>query len=156
MALLTNSLKDESFWKDFASMADFFSPAMTPLQRYVGLGSKDLFYSLGGAFGREVAKKLEGKTLRETLSELSDLWERAEIGRFEVLSTDPLTLLVTNCRVCGQLPGTGSMYDCAFHQAFFESVISNAMGGDVTLRQDTNFEGEAGTWCRKFVADVRI
>jgi predicted hydrocarbon binding protein len=156
VSLQASSQKDESFWKDFASMADFFSPALTPLQRYVGLGSKELFYSLGDAFGRKVAEKLDGGTLREVLSSLSELWERMEIGRFEVVHSDPLTLLITNCRVCGQLPGTGNMYECAFHQGLFESVISNTIGEKVSLRQDTNFEGEAGTWCRRFVADVKI
>ncbi len=155
MALQT-SQRDEAFWKDFASMADFFSPAVTPLQKYVGLGSKELFYSLGQTFGRRIAEKNEGRTLREALSELSDQWERMELGRVEVIRSDPLTILITNCRVCGQLPGTGSMYECAFHQGFFESVISNTLGKEVNLHQDTNFEGEAGTWCRRFVADVKI
>ncbi len=156
MAIQANEQSDESFWKDFASMADFFSPALSPLQKYVALGSKELFYSLGETFGRKAAEKLAGESLRETLLQLSNLWGRMELGRFEVVRSDPLTLLITNCRVCGQLPGTGSMYECAFHQGFFESVISSTLGTRVSLRQDTNFEGEAGTWCRRFVADVKI
>ncbi len=137
-------------------MADFFSPTLTPLQEYLGLRSKDLFYTLGLTFGRKVSERLARGSLRENLAELSELWEKMELGKLQVVKTDPLTLLITNCRICGQLPGTGSMYECAFHQGFFESVLSMKMGMKVNLHQDTNFEGEAGTWCRRFVADVKI
>ena len=101
---------DESFWTDFPSKADYFSPAITSSQKYLGVGSKEFFRSMGEAFGRKMAERFNGWEVEDILSELCRIWEKMDIGRFEVVSTDPLTLMVTNCRVCGQLAGTGGTY----------------------------------------------
>jgi len=48
------------------------------------------------------------------------------------------------------------MYECAFHEGFFQGALSMITGKTVNLRQETNYEGEAGTWCRRLVADIRV
>ena len=131
------------FWRDFPAAADYFSPAVVGLQQYLGVGSKEILYSLGEMFGRKVAEKFSDLDVEGTISELSSLWERMDIGRLEIVSRNPLTLMVYNCVICGQLAGTGAMYECGFHEGFFQSVISNSLMKKVNLHQDTNFEGEA-------------
>jgi hypothetical protein len=42
------------------------------------------------------------------------------------------------------------------HESLFKSALTNCLGKKVDLRQETNFEGEAGSWCRRFVADTKI
>ncbi len=93
--------------------------------------------------------------MTEMLSELSRIWESMDIGHLKVVSQDPLTLEVSNCMICGQLAGSGGMYECSFHEGFFHGVLTSCMQRDVQVHQDTNFEGDAGTWCRRFVTDIR-
>jgi predicted hydrocarbon binding protein len=156
MSRIQEKQSDEEFWKDFPTMADYFSPAVTSLQKYLGIGSKEIFYFLGEVFSRKVANRYESWNLKEILLELSRIWESLEIGRLEIENANPLTLLISDCRICGQLAGTGGMYECAFHEGFFRSVLSNKLSRKIDLHQETNFEGTSGTWCRRFVADVKI
>jgi len=144
------------FWKDFPAATDYFSPAIKALQSYLGFGSKDILYSLGEMMGRKASEKMGDKNLAEVLSELSKLWEHMDLGHLQVVSRSPLTLEVSNCMICGQLAGTGGMYECAFHEGFFHGVLSSNLHKDVLVHQDTNFEGEAGTWCRRFVSDIKM
>jgi predicted hydrocarbon binding protein len=144
------------FWKDFPAATDYFSPAIKALQGYLGFGSKDILYSLGEMMGRKVVEKLGDMNLTEVLSELSRLWVTMDIGHLKVVSRDPLTLEVSNCMICGQLAGTGGMYECAFHEGFFHGVFTSCLRKEVQVHQDTNFEGEAGTWCRRFVSDIKM
>jgi predicted hydrocarbon binding protein len=144
------------FWKDFPAATDYFSPAIRALQSYLGFGSKDILYSLGEMMGRKVVEKLGGMSLTEVLYDLSKLWETMDIGHLKIVSRDPLTLEVSNCMICGQLAGTGGMYECAFHEGFFHGVLASSMRKEVQVHQDTNFEGQAGTWCRRFVSDIKM
>jgi predicted hydrocarbon binding protein len=56
--------------------------------------------------------------------------------------------------VRGQLNGTGEMFECAFHEGFFQGALSTRMGKPVKVSQETNYAGDAGTRCRRLVADV--
>ncbi len=147
--------KDE-FWKDFLTMADYFNHGIAPLQKHFNLESQDLFHSLGQTLGQNVAQKYSGSDLKEIVLDLSRLWEELRIGRLVIERTDPLELVIYDCTICGQLPGSGGMYDCAFHEGFFESVLSTKLNRKVSLKQVTNFEGNAGTWCRKYITDARL
>jgi len=46
------------------------------------------------------------------------------------------------------------MYESAFHRGFFQGALSARLDKPVTIHQQTNYEGEAGTWCRKLAADI--
>lgn len=156
MSATEDEKNPEFFRKDFPSMADYFSPAIKSLQDFLGVGSKEVLYQLGAIFGQKMGERYKSIEPKQMLEELSIMWEKMEIGRLNVEKTDPLTILVSDCRVCGQLPGTGGMYNCAFHEGFFQSLLTARFGGRVALVQQTNFEGIAGTWCRRFVADVKV
>lgn len=138
-------------------MTDYFSHTIVPLQREFGIPSEDLFYSLGQLLGEKIAQKYPGLDMMQVLVELQKLWHKRELGCLEIGKKDPLELSIQDCTICGQLPGTGGMYDCAFHEGFFQSILSTKLNKPVELRQVTNFEGSAGTWCRKYVAsDVSL
>jgi len=137
-------------------MADYFNHGIAPLQKHFDLKSQDLFHSLGQMLGQNVAQKYNDFDLRETLQDLSRLWEELRIGRLVIEGENPLELVIYDCTICGRLPGSGGMYDCAFHEGFFESVISARLDRKVGLKQVTNFEGNAGTWCRRYISDTRL
>ena len=147
---------DAQFWKEFPAMADYFSPAVKPLLAYLGLSSKQVMRDMGEMVGKTAADRLSRMTPRQMLEEFARIWEREEIGTLTIEKTNPLVLQVTNCAVCGQLPGTGEMYECAFHEGFFQGALSAKLGAPVSLRQETNYAGEAGTWCRRLIADVSL
>ena len=148
--------KQQEFWKDFLTMADYFNHAIAPIQKHFGLQSSDLFNSLGYTLGKSVAEQYSDADLRELVHDLRRLWEKLEIGVLNVVSENPLELMISDCTICGQLPGSGEMYDCAFHEGFFRGVLSLKTGRDVKLTQVTNFEGSAGTWCRRYLTDVKL
>ena len=39
---------------------------------------------------------------------------------------------------------------------FFQGALGAKVGRAVDLRQQTNYEGEAGTWCRRLAADISV
>jgi predicted hydrocarbon binding protein len=147
---------EESFWRDFPTMTDYFSPGIEPLLKYLGLDSKQVMHEFGEQVGRNAATKMAHLSLPQMLDEFSRVWDECKIGRLSVESRDPLVLQISNCTVCGQLQGTGEMYECAFHEGFFQGALSARLARPVTLRQQTNYEGEAGTWCRRLAADVTV
>lgn len=148
--------KEGSFWREFPSMADYFSPGIVPLLKYLGLDSKYVMHEFGEQVGRNAAAKLANLSLDQMLDEFSRIWEEYKIGRLTVEGRNPLVLQISNCTVCGQLQGTGEMYECAFHEGFFQGALSARLGKVVELHQQTNYEGEAGTWCRRLVADIAV
>jgi predicted hydrocarbon binding protein len=151
------TVKDEdSFWREFPDMADYFSPGIVPLLKYLGLSSKQVMHQFGEQVGKDAAAKMSHLSVDQMLDEFSKVWEGYRIGRLTVESRDPLVIQISNCTVCGQLQGTGEMYECAFHEGFFQGAISASLGRPVTLVQKTNYEGEAGTWCRRLAADVSV
>jgi predicted hydrocarbon binding protein len=154
---MTAKATKQEFWKDFVTMTDYFSHAILPIQAEFEVSSQDLFYSLGQLLGEKAAQEYHELGMKETLVELQKLWHKREIGRLEIENANPIEPAIYDCTICGQLPGTGGMYDCAFHEGFFTSVLSRKLNKKVELRQVTNFEGSAGTWCRRYTAsDVRL
>lgn len=147
---------EAGFWKEFSTASDYFEPAIEPLQRKFGVGSKELMFHIGTFLGRKAAEKVEAETAGEMLEKFVSIWNEYNLGRLQVLSKAPLTLLISDCRICGQLPGTGEMYECAFHEGFFQGALSAKLGRQIAFRQETNYEGTAGTWCRRLVADVSL
>ena len=145
---------EESFWREYPTMADYFAPGITPLLNYLGLNSKEVMHGFGEQVGRAAASKLSHLSLDQMLSEFSRIWQAYRIGTLSVESRDPLVLQISNCTVCGQLQGTGEMFECAFHEGFFQGALEGRLGRPVTVRQQTNYEGEAGTWCRRLAVDV--
>ena len=143
----------ESFWKQFPTMADYFAPGILPLMKYLGLSSKQVLHDLGEQMGKEAAAKLSRLTVEQMLDEFARVWKTYGIGSLTVESREPLTLQISNCTVCGQLPGTGEMFECAFHEGFFQGALETRLGKPVTVRQSADYEGEAGTWCRRLVAE---
>lgn len=150
------SERELGFWREYPTMVGYFSPSIVPLLRYLGLGSKELMRDLGVQIGRRAASRMADLSLEGMLDELSRVWQAYRIGGLSIESTDPLVLQISNCAVCGQLQGTGDMYECAFHEGFFQGVLSAKVGRAVKVSQETNYEGEAGTWCRRLAADVSL
>ena len=148
--------RDQSFWREYPAMVGYFSPGIVPLLKYLGLNSRDVMREFGVQVGRSAATKMSGLSLNEMLGEFVRVWADYGIGQLTVESHEPLVLQISDCTVCGQLQGTGNMYECAFHEGFFQGALSGKLGRPVTLRQETNFAGEAGTWCRRLTADASL
>ncbi len=150
--------EENEFWKEFPTMADYFSRAVTSLQNYLGLNTKEIFTSLGVFFGKKASEKFDSSLeLESVLNSISNVWADYEIGKLEIANKDPLTLMISDCSICGQLAGSGGNYECAFHEGFFKSLLGERLGRGVNLIQETNYEGGGGTWCRRYIAnDVKI
>ena len=147
--------RDESFWREFPAMADYFGPAIVPLLRYLGLDSRQVMHALGEELGKKAASKMANLSSDQMLEEFSKVWQEYRIGSLTVEGRNPLVLQISNCTVCGQLQGTGEMFECAFHEGFFQGALGERLGKPVVVHQETNYEGEAGTWCRRLAVDVK-
>ena len=148
--------KEEGFWREYPVMVDYFSPGIVPLLKYLGLDSKEVMRDFGLQVGRRAASRMADLSLRQMLEEFARVWQEYRIGILSVESENPLVLQISNCAVCGQLQGTAETFECAFHEGFFQGAISMMTGKVVSLHQQTNHEGEAGTWCRRLVADIPV
>ncbi len=144
----------DRFWRDVLSLSSFFAPAITPLQSRLGISSREILELLGERFGRRAAERLGKEGLDTLLSKVSDMWRELKIGEFVVESRKPLKITIRNCVICGQLPEVGRLYKCAFHLGFIKGLLSQALGRDVRVEEVEGVEGEAGTWTRRFLADV--
>jgi predicted hydrocarbon binding protein len=151
---LETERRDESFWREFPAMTDYFAPGIVPLLRYLGLDSKQVMHEFGEQVGRKAASKMADLSLDQMLDEFARVWQAYKIGTLTVESRDPMVLQISNCTVCGQLEGTGEMFECAFHEGFFQGALSSRLGEPVKVSQETNYAGEAGTWCRRLAVEV--
>ncbi len=145
---------DESFWREFPAMADYFGPGIVPLLNYLGLNSKQVLREFGEQVGKKAAARLAHLSVDQMLAEFARVWQEYRIGTLAVEGTSPLVIQISNCTVCGQLQGTGEMFECAFHEGFFQGALSARLGRSVKVRQETNYEGDAGTWCRRLAVDA--
>jgi len=147
---------DEEFWKDLPTMTDYFSPAVSTLQKHLGVGTKEIMYLLGEFLGQKASSLEPESSPLAMLNGFVSVWNEYDIGTLRIESTAPLTLVISDCRICGQLPGTGDMFECAFHEGFFRGALSTKLGKPVGFRQEGNYEGTSGTWCRRLVSDTNI
>ena len=141
--------EDLSFWRDFPAMAHYFRPALVPHLRHLRLYSNSVMHDFGEQVGKRAAAKMSKLSLDQMLDEFVKVWQQHRIGSLTVEGRHPLVLQITNCAVCGQLQGTGGMFECAFHEGFFQGAIGERLGRPVRVSQETNYEGDAGTWCRR-------
>ena len=147
--------EDESFWREFPAMTDYFAPGIVPLLKYLGLNSKQVMHEFGEQVGRKAAAKTANLSLDQMLDEFARVWQVYKIGTLAVESRNPIVIQISNCTVCGQLDGTGDMFGCAFHEGFFQGALSARLGKPVKVSQETNYAGDAGTWCRRLAVDVQ-
>ena len=144
--------KDDSFWRGFPAVADYFGPAIVPLLRYLHLDPREVMHDFGDQLGRRAAARMGSLSINQMLDEFAKVWQGYRIGSLTVEGRDPLVLQISNCTVCGQLQGTGEIFECAFHEGLFKGALGERLGRPVTVRQETNYEGDAGTWCRQLAA----
>lgn len=143
-------IQGEEFWKDLPTMMDYFGPVVSRMQKHVGISSESLLKAMGRMIGEKMVGRLAGKNEYDLLGELADLWRRLDMGRIEIDETDPLTFTVHDCMICGQIPEGGSTFNCAFHEGFFEQVLHDKVGPDISIRQIGVHKDDGNTWGRSF------
>jgi len=146
--------RDGPFWREFSVMTDYFAPGIVPLLRYLDLDSKQVMHEFGEQVGKKAAAKTASLSLDQMLDEFARVWQTYKIGTLAVESRNPIVIQISNCTVCGQLDGTGDMFECAFHEGFFQGALSARLGRPVKVSQETNYAGDAGTWCRRLAVDM--
>ena len=146
----------DKIWRDFSSLSTFFSPAIIPLQKKLEINSSEILSSLGEFFGRKAAEKLKDLDLEGTLGATSEMWKSLGLGKLEVESTNPLTIVIRDCVICGQIPEIGSLFKCAFHEGFLTGLLSSKLGKNIRIVQEAGFEGESGLWTRRYITDVNL
>lgn len=134
----------------------FFSPAVNPLQREFGISSKDLLRRLGEEMGRQVSESIHLSDLQDVFNHLSEVWQRLVLGRLEIVSRDPLTIRISDCSICGQIPGLGRVFECSFHEGFFRGLLSHRLKREVKVWQEAGIAGESGTWTRILKTDASL
>jgi predicted hydrocarbon binding protein len=154
--LTSLSVEEKGFWRDIVSTIAFFSPAINPLQREFAISSKDLLRRLGEEMGRQASESIQLADPVEVFNYLSEMWRRLVLGRLEIVSRDPLTIKISDCSICGQLPGLGRVFECSFHEGFFKGLLSHRLKRDVRVWQEVGIAGESGTWTRILKTDASL
>ncbi|MEM4287890.1 MAG: hypothetical protein QXV97_03665 [Candidatus Caldarchaeum sp.] len=149
-------VEEERFWRDIVSMVAFFSPAVNPLQRQFSISSKELMRKLGEEMGRKASESFKAHDLRAVFTHLSEIWRKLVLGKLEVVSEDPLTVRISDCTICGQIPELGRLFECSFHEGFLAGLLSHRLGRNVKVWQEAGMSGESGTWTRVFKTDTSL
>lgn len=152
----TEVVEDERFWRDIVGTLAFFAPAVNPLQRELGISSKELMRKLGVEMGRKASMVIQITDLKAVFNHLAEMWRRLVLGKLEVVSEDPLTIKISNCTICGQIPELGSLFECSFHEGFLMGLLSHRFGREVKVWQESGVSGESGTWTRTFKTDAKL
>ncbi|MEM0350133.1 MAG: hypothetical protein QXE96_01755 [Candidatus Caldarchaeum sp.] len=153
---MSELVEDKGFWRDFASTAAFFSPAVSPLQREFGVSSKDLMRKIGEEFGRKASESIPEKELLASLNHLSEVWRKHSVGRLEVITEETLTIRISDCIICGQIPELGKFFECSFHEGFLNGFLSHRLKTPVKVWQERGEPGQGGTWTRTFKTDIKL
>lgn len=156
MCLAALTVEEERFWRDIVSTVAFFSPAVNPLQRQFHISSKELMRRLGEEMGRKASENIKATDLRGVLNHLSETWRKLVLGKFEVVDENPLTIRISDCTVCGQIPELGRMFECSFHEGFITGLLTHRLGRSVKVWQEAGVSGESGTWTRVYKTDASI
>lgn len=97
-----------------------------------GINIDPVLFAAGQALGRRLAPSFAGKTMAELLPALANFWESHALGRFEVVSTAPLELVVYDCFECIDLPYLGRPA-CAFDQGLLAAVFEDHFGRGILV-----------------------
>lgn len=142
-------IEDDPYNKELRFVIDFFGPAISRLQNHSDVPSSFLMFHLGRRIGRAIGRKMESNTLSELIDELSKLWENLDVAKIMVEGKDPPSFIVSNCMVCGQVPGI-TPFRCHFHEGVFQGILDERVGKGVWIQQVECIPGEAGTLSRRF------
>ena len=83
---------DESFRREFPTMADHFVLGTIPLLKYLELDTKQVKRDFGEHVGRQAAERTADPSLEEMLDEFAIVWRAYKIGTLAVKSRDPLII----------------------------------------------------------------
>lgn len=113
--------------------------------------SSEILRVIGRLIGERAAERFKSPTLEGIVSKLDGMWSRLGIGRVELERGERPAITLRDCTICGQVPEIGRLYRCAFHEAFIEGLLTAGLGREVSITQEGIYEGQGGTWTRKFI-----
>jgi uncharacterized protein len=92
-----------------------------------GINIDPVLHAAGRGLGQGLARTFAGMTTEELLAALAEFWNRHALGRFEVVATEPLELVVYDCFECMDLPYLGRPA-CAFERGLLTAVFEGHYG----------------------------
>lgn len=88
-----------------------------------GIDIDPILYEAGVKVGETLYEKVKNPDINKLAENIAMFWESHNLGHVEVLDLDPLTINVTDCFECKNLPPIGRPA-CAFDSGILKSVFS--------------------------------
>ncbi|MFA4876359.1 MAG: V4R domain-containing protein [Methanoregula sp.] len=108
----------------------FRTEAMT-----MGINIDPVLERTGSEVGRVLAPRVAGGSVEEVVQKMDVFWQAHSLGAIALAGTSPLTLEVTGCFECEDLPVTGHGA-CAFDIGVIGSIFSHHLGCPVTVTEE--------------------
>ncbi len=97
-----------------------------------GINCDPIMRNIGRDIGKSFAHNLKSTEPDELFEEMEEFWEKNDIGKFSVLSKEPLKLEVHDFFGCRSLPIKTKVL-CTFVKGVFEGVFSDKFAMDCTM-----------------------
>jgi len=111
-----------------------------------GIDIDPVLHDAGLQVGEALSRKVSDEDLGELLDKLSLFWQEQKLGRIEVESLEPLTILVFDCFECQDLPYLGRAA-CSFDSGILQKVFSEHFKGDAGVKE-THCYAMGDDYCR--------
>ncbi|MBN2110329.1 MAG: ArsR family transcriptional regulator [Methanosarcinaceae archaeon] len=97
-----------------------------------GINCDPIMRNIGRDIGKSLAHNLISTEPGELFEEMEAFWEKHDIGKFSLLSMDPLKLEIHDFFSCKSLPIKTKVL-CTFVKGVFEGVLNQKLSLDCTL-----------------------
>lgn len=106
--------------------------------------------------GKSLYPSIEAAGVEHLVQNIGRMWKKNRLGTIELEQLDPLTISITDCFECIDLPVTGKPA-CAFDCGLLSSIFSSFYGNRVTM-DETHCYAMGSNLCRFVVteSDLRL
>ena len=101
----------------------------------MGINIDPVLERTGAEVGRILAPKVAGGTAEAVVQKMDAFWQAHSLGAISIISSSPLTLGVSGCFECEDLPVTGHGA-CAFDTGVLTSIFSYHLGCPVMVTEE--------------------
>jgi predicted hydrocarbon binding protein/DNA-binding transcriptional ArsR family regulator len=101
----------------------------------MGINIDPVLHRTGTEVGAVLAGKVAGPSVADVVSNMDAFWQAHGLGSIALAGTDPLTLEVSGCFECEDLPVTGHGA-CAFDTGVLTAIFSRHLHGPVTVVEE--------------------
>jgi len=135
MRAIAESIWNQGFSPGTPNITDTLVSLTKRYLDLLGVNALPIFKTLGREVGIAISKSMKSKTKKGLLNELKAYWKEHSLGTVEILSSDPMTIRLSDFIECDKLKhleGAG----CVFAQNVIKAIVDQRLGVDCEVDED--------------------